>query len=192
MNTEEIPVCSACGQPDEAQDCDCRRLDAECNSITGSKFYRLAKQIERDSKGEIDVEDAIKTIDAAYQMGFEDGANSKDEDEETNPLCRGCRKKGVVIGDPANAISRYGHGDLCPDCGRREAAEGDFIAKEEDFTCPKCGSKDFEVNEGIVHTGTSDGQGHAIHCSGTNGNEIENVFCADCGEELEIPHVEFN
>lgn len=27
------------------------------------------------------------------------------------------------------ARSRYGHGDLCSDCGRREAFEGDFIVR---------------------------------------------------------------
>jgi len=41
--------------------------------------------------------------------------------------CPGCDKLFVVMFSfPAQ--SRYGHGDLCADCGHREAFEGNFIA----------------------------------------------------------------
>ena len=40
--------------------------------------------------------------------------------------CPGCEKLLREIGTfPAQ--SRYGHGDLCSECGLREAIEGDFI-----------------------------------------------------------------
>jgi hypothetical protein len=40
--------------------------------------------------------------------------------------CGGCIKFLSEIADfPAR--SRYGHGDLCNECGQREAFEGDFI-----------------------------------------------------------------
>jgi len=42
--------------------------------------------------------------------------------------CGGCIKFLSEISEfPAR--SRYGHGDLCNECGRREAFEGDFIGK---------------------------------------------------------------
>ncbi len=43
--------------------------------------------------------------------------------------CNGC---GRFLGknSSAFALSRYGHGDLCGDCGTREALEGDFIKAE--------------------------------------------------------------
>lgn len=34
-----------------------------------------------------------------------------------------------IIGYPA--LSRYGHGDICSDCGVREALQGDFIGKRK-------------------------------------------------------------
>jgi hypothetical protein len=41
--------------------------------------------------------------------------------------CPGCDKLLFeMFSFPAK--SRYGHGDLCSECGRREAFEGDFIA----------------------------------------------------------------
>jgi len=41
-------------------------------------------------------------------------------------LCPGC--SGIIQeNDPHNALSRYGHGDICSNCGRREAFDGDFI-----------------------------------------------------------------
>lgn len=30
-----------------------------------------------------------------------------------------------------HAVSRYGHGEICPECGQREAFYGDFIGKYE-------------------------------------------------------------
>jgi hypothetical protein len=42
--------------------------------------------------------------------------------------CGGCIKFLSEIWDfPAR--SRFGHGDLCSECGTREAFEGDFIGK---------------------------------------------------------------
>jgi hypothetical protein len=41
--------------------------------------------------------------------------------------CPGCGKLFFeMFSFPAK--SRYGHGDLCSECGRREAFEGNFIA----------------------------------------------------------------
>lgn len=40
--------------------------------------------------------------------------------------CSGCGKE---LEHPRVALSRYGHGDLCPDCGVGEALLGDFITK---------------------------------------------------------------
>lgn len=40
--------------------------------------------------------------------------------------CKGC---GCKFESDRAALSRYGHGDICPDCGTREALEGDFITK---------------------------------------------------------------
>ena len=40
--------------------------------------------------------------------------------------CPGCDKLlSQMFSFPA--LSRYGHGDLCSECGQREAFEGDFI-----------------------------------------------------------------
>ena len=40
--------------------------------------------------------------------------------------CPGCDGRFADI-NSFPARSRYGHGDLCSDCGKREAFEGDFI-----------------------------------------------------------------
>ena len=40
--------------------------------------------------------------------------------------CPGCDCRFADI-NSFPAWSRYGHGDMCSDCGRREAFEGDFI-----------------------------------------------------------------
>jgi hypothetical protein len=37
--------------------------------------------------------------------------------------CKGCHHP--IVGYPA--LSRFGHGDICSDCGVREAFLGDFI-----------------------------------------------------------------
>jgi hypothetical protein len=43
--------------------------------------------------------------------------------------CPGCIKLLSAIWEfPAR--SRYGHGDLCSECGQREAFEGDFIGRQ--------------------------------------------------------------
>jgi len=42
--------------------------------------------------------------------------------------CLGCDMRLTDL-FPFPALSRYGHGDLCSDCGRREAFEGDFISR---------------------------------------------------------------
>ena len=40
--------------------------------------------------------------------------------------CLGCEKLfSEMVSFPA--LSRYGYGDLCSECGEREAFEGDFI-----------------------------------------------------------------
>jgi hypothetical protein len=44
--------------------------------------------------------------------------------DTTNTICPGC--KHHIPGFPA--LSRYGYGNLCSDCGTREALEGNFIA----------------------------------------------------------------
>jgi len=41
--------------------------------------------------------------------------------------CPGCLK--VFTGFPA--LSRYEHGDICSDCGMREAFDGDFISRQK-------------------------------------------------------------
>lgn len=42
--------------------------------------------------------------------------------------CKGCDALlSELFSFPAR--SRFGHGDLCSDCGRREAFEGDFILR---------------------------------------------------------------
>ena len=38
--------------------------------------------------------------------------------------CKGC---GEELTSLSPALSRYGHGDICPDCGTAEALYGDFI-----------------------------------------------------------------
>lgn len=40
--------------------------------------------------------------------------------------CKGC---GEELTSLRPALSRYGHGDICPDCGLAEAISGDFISK---------------------------------------------------------------
>lgn len=40
--------------------------------------------------------------------------------------CKGC---GEDLTNLYPALSRYGHGDLCSDCGMLEAFNGDFIKK---------------------------------------------------------------
>ncbi len=43
-----------------------------------------------------------------------------------NAHCKGCNESLVNL---SPALSRYGHGDICPDCGTLEAFHGDFIKK---------------------------------------------------------------
>jgi hypothetical protein len=43
--------------------------------------------------------------------------------------CKGC---GEDLANLYPALSRYGHGDICPECGTREAYYGDFIRKYND------------------------------------------------------------
>lgn len=40
-------------------------------------------------------------------------------------ICKGC---GNEMGR-RNALSRYDHGDICPECGTLEAFYGDFITR---------------------------------------------------------------
>lgn len=40
--------------------------------------------------------------------------------------CKGC---GEELTNLSPALSRYGHGDLCSDCGTMEAFHGDFIGR---------------------------------------------------------------
>ena len=48
--------------------------------------------------------------------------------EEYQDNCPGCFKfLSEICHFPAR--SRYGHGDLCSECGEREAFEGDFISE---------------------------------------------------------------
>jgi len=48
------------------------------------------------------------------------------EEIRENGRCSGCNCRFADI-NSFPAWSRYGHGDLCSDCGKREAFEGDFI-----------------------------------------------------------------
>lgn len=44
--------------------------------------------------------------------------------------CKGC---GEELTNIHPALSRYGYGDICPDCGVREALEGNFISKLDPY-----------------------------------------------------------
>lgn len=44
--------------------------------------------------------------------------------------CKGCGEELTSI---ESALSRYGHGDICSECGVREALEGDFIKKIDPY-----------------------------------------------------------
>lgn len=46
-------------------------------------------------------------------------------------ICKGCNHSYI---EGTQSISRYGHGDICTSCGRREAFDGDFISKEKEVT----------------------------------------------------------
>lgn len=41
-------------------------------------------------------------------------------------ICKGC---GEELTSLETALSRYGHGDICSECGTLEAFNGDFINK---------------------------------------------------------------
>jgi len=43
--------------------------------------------------------------------------------------CKGCWEELTSI---KTALSRYGHGDICSECGTQEAWSGDFITKYSD------------------------------------------------------------
>jgi hypothetical protein len=47
--------------------------------------------------------------------------------------CKGCGEELTSI---QTALSRYGHGDICSECGVREALSGDFINKYADQFSP--------------------------------------------------------
>lgn len=47
--------------------------------------------------------------------------------------CAGCGEGTEII---TSALSRYGHGELCTDCGIFEAGCGDFIKKYGDEYSP--------------------------------------------------------
>lgn len=46
--------------------------------------------------------------------------------DEKGEECPGCLERDLTKTQGV-ALSRYGHGDICPDCGTQEALEGDFI-----------------------------------------------------------------
>jgi hypothetical protein len=48
--------------------------------------------------------------------------------------CKGCDRV-----EELDALSRYGHGSICSDCGVREAVEGNFIALVVDYSVPSLG-----------------------------------------------------
>lgn len=48
-------------------------------------------------------------------------------------ICKGC---GEDMTSVYPALSRYGHGNICPDCGTTEAFKGDFITKYFDPNSP--------------------------------------------------------
>lgn len=50
----------------------------------------------------------------------------KNHTENDEKICPG--GEHLIIGYPA--LSRFGHGDICSDCGVKEAFEGDFILTE--------------------------------------------------------------
>lgn len=45
-------------------------------------------------------------------------------------MCDGDCGTQIAVPDPRNALSRYGHGQICTHCGLREALEGDFISRD--------------------------------------------------------------
>jgi len=61
-------------------------------------------------------------------------------------ICIGCN--GPMSQYPA--LSRYKHGNICSDCGVREALTGDFISPKY---CPRC-IEEWEDDNGKPHKGT--------------------------------------
>lgn len=53
------------------------------------------------------------------------------QDAQAVRICKGCHES-LNTDIARNALSRYGHGYICSDCGRVEAAKGDFIAHPHD------------------------------------------------------------
>jgi len=52
-------------------------------------------------------------------------------------MCGGNCGTQIAVPSPGNAISRYGHGEICPECGTREAIDGDFIGDFISFYFPE-------------------------------------------------------
>lgn len=94
-----------------------------------------------------------------------------------NKKCTGCFKDTLKEENAMNALSRYGHGYICSDCGTREAMTGDFIKAntrsnvlntvtcgdcgtvfahkkgwEGDLRCPYCGMKDDQCHFPDLYT----------------------------------------
>ncbi len=49
--------------------------------------------------------------------------------KEKGVECSGCSAPHLESDAAGRALSRYGYGTLCSDCGVREALEGDFIGE---------------------------------------------------------------
>lgn len=52
-------------------------------------------------------------------------------------ICKGCGEELTSINE--RALSRYEHGDICPNCGVREAMQGDFITEKLNNNLPDDG-----------------------------------------------------
>ncbi len=47
--------------------------------------------------------------------------------------CKGCGEDISIINPSYLALSRYGYGKICSDCGTREALQGNFISKKDPY-----------------------------------------------------------
>lgn len=52
------------------------------------------------------------------------------ENETNNTMTTTCKGCGEPVAESRAALSRYGHGNICSDCGVREAFAGNFIPSE--------------------------------------------------------------
>ena len=68
--------------------------------------------------------------DCVTEKAVDEFQAKRDERSLKTKSCEGCGRT-IEVDSEDNASSRYGHGEICSNCGVREALKGNFIRDEK-------------------------------------------------------------